>query len=210
MRLPRLYAIIDTDLLAARALDIKSFAEELHDAGVKLVQYRNKQGSARAILNDASQLKQIFSGTNTRLILNDRADLAFLAAFDGVHVGQEDLTPEDARKILGPDRWIGLSTHTARQVIDANATSCDYIAYGPIFSTRSKNNPDPTVSLDGLRDARTLTQKPLVAIGGITQENFRSVLEAGADSIAIISGLLPPGNGYQQSTRQIAEAFLNL
>ena len=209
MDFPRLYAIIDADLLSARSLNITSFAEELRDAGVKLIQYRNKQGSARTILGDAALLKQIFSGNDLKLIMNDRSDLALLAGFDGVHVGQDDLSAEDTRSIVGPNPWVGVSTHTTQQVIEANETSCDYIAYGPIFPTASKNNPDPTVGLDGLRMARALTRKPLVAIGGITRRNCRSVLEAGADSAAVISDLLPPTND-SSNTRKIAEEFLAL
>ena len=207
--LPPLYAILDVDLLAARSRNLQSFAAELRDAGTELLQYRNKQGSARAMLKDAAMLKKIFpAGGDVRLLFNDRADLALPASFDGVHVGQQDLSAEDARSILGSQRWVGVSTHTREQVIEANRTSCDYIAYGPVFPTASKNNPDPIVGLAGLRTARTLTQKPLVAIGGITRENCRSVLDAGADSIAVISGLLPASSS--ETTRQIAEEFLVL
>ena len=206
MTFPRLYAIADIDLLTARALDLATYATELRNAGVQLLQYRNKTGSARAMLNDAAKLKHLRGGNNLKLILNDRADLTLLADFDGVHVGQDDLSPDDARKIVSPNRWVGVSTHSPEQLIAANRTSCNYIAYGPIFPTASKNNPDPTVGLAGLRIARTLTKKPLVAIGGITQENCRAVLDAGADSIAIISALLPTSNS--QSTKQIVEEFL--
>ena len=206
--LPHLYAILDVDLLAARSLNLPSFAAELRDAGINLLQYRNKQGTPRAMLNDAAMLKDSLAGENLKLIFNDRVDLALLAGFEGVHVGQEDLSAEDARSILGNQRWVGVSTHTREQVIEADRTSCDYIAYGPIFSTASKNNPDPTVGLAGLRTARTFTQKPLVAIGGITRENCRAVLDAGADSIAVISGLLPASGS--ETPRQIAEEFLAL
>jgi thiamine-phosphate pyrophosphorylase len=207
--LPRLYAIIDIELLAAHSLNLASFATELRDAGIKLVQYRNKKGSTRNILNDTAQLREIFpSGGDVQLLLNDRADLALLANCNGVHVGQEDLTIKDARSIIGEHRWVGASTHSPQQIIEADQTSCTYIAYGPIFATTSKNNPDPTVGLEGLRIARSLTQKPLVAIGGITRENCRAVIDAGADSVAIISNLLPKTG--QQSTRQIAEEFLAL
>lgn len=212
--LPRLYAILDVDLLSARSIEIAAFAAELRAAGVQLVQYRNKQGDARQILRDAAVLRNIFpAGGDLRLILNDRADFALLSGFDGVHVGQEDLTAEDARSIVGTTAWVGLSTHTREQVIEANKTSCDYIAYGPIFATTSKNNPDPLVGLVGLREARMLTRKPLVAIGGVTRANCRTVLGGGADSVAVISDLLPASGGSasgQRSPRQIAEEFLVL
>jgi thiamine-phosphate pyrophosphorylase len=166
------------------------------------------------MLRDAALLHEIFpDGGHIRLIMNDRPDLVLLAGFDGVHVGQDDVDAEDARNIVGSDRWVGVSTHSAEQVIEADHTSCDYIAYGPIFSTASKINPDPTVGLVGLKTARALTTKPLVAIGGITRRNCRSALDAGADSVAVISDLLPAscdGDVGEKTTRQIAEEFLAL
>ena len=212
--LARLYAILDTDLLSARSLAIASIAAGLRAAGVKLVQYRNKQGSAREMLRDASLLREIFPASeDLRLLFNDRPDLALLAGFDGVHVGQGDVSADDARSIVGSGRWVGVSTNSADQVMEADQTSCDYIAYGPIFPTASKINPDPTVGLAGLGAARALTAKPLVAIGGITRKNCRSVLDAGADSVAVISDLLPAKsdpNTAQAATRQIAEEFFSL
>lgn len=209
MHFPRLYAIADIDVLAARDLELASFATGLRDAGVTLLQYRNKQGPAQDALHDAATLKAIRGGSNIRLIMNDRADLALLAGFDGVHVGQDDLTPQDAWHILGLKAWVGVSTHSPQQVIEAETRNVDYVAYGPVFPTATKSNPDPTVGLAGLRLARSHTTKPLVAIGGITLENFRSVIDAGCDSVAIISGLLPTSaNGSIRTTRQIAEEFL--
>ena len=209
-----LYPVLDIDLLTARSLDLASVATAWQAAGVTLVQYRNKQGSAREMLRDAARLRQIFPADGDgRLIFNDRADLALLAGFDGVHVGQGDVSSEDARNIVGETRWVGVSTNSAEQVIQADRTSCDYIAYGPIFSTASKANPDPTVGLDGLRAARALTRKPLVAIGGITRKNCRSVLHAGADSLAVISDLLPSDNKQNangETTGQIIQEFLAL
>ncbi len=212
--LARLYAILDTDLLSARSLAIASIAAGLRAAGVKLVQYRNKQGNAREMLRDASLLREIFPASeDLRLLFNDRPDLTLLAGFDGVHVGQGDVSADDARSIVGSGRWVGVSTNSADQVMEADQTSCDYIAYGPIFPTASKINPDPTVGLAGLGAARALTAKPLVAIGGITRKNCRSVLDAGADSVAVISDLLPANsdpNTAQAAIRQIAEEFFSL
>lgn len=206
MTLPRLYAIADAGLLAQRDIDLVEFAEELAAAGVRLLQYRNKNGTARQILEEAARLSSLRTKYPLQLILNDRADLALLAGFDGAHVGQEDLPPADARRMIGTEKWVGVSTHTPEQVSVADATDCNYIAYGPIFGTATKENPDPTVGLNGLRQARKLTRKPLVAIGGITTENCRSLFEAGADSIAVISALVPqnPNN----SVRQLVEKFL--
>jgi thiamine-phosphate pyrophosphorylase len=116
--------------------------------------------------------------------------LCLAAEFDGVHVGQDDLSPESARKIVGTGRWVGVSTHNAEQVAQADTTSADYIAIGPVFATASKQKPDPVVGLAGVREARSLTGKPLVAIGGITRQNCRSVIEAGADTVAVISDLI--------------------
>jgi thiamine-phosphate pyrophosphorylase len=125
-----------------------------------------------------------------KLIMNDRADLCLSAGFDGVHVGQDDLSPAAARIVLKEGKWVGVSTHNLQQAMEADATSADYVAIGPIFATRSKDHPDPIVGLDGLKEVRAIIRKPLVAIGGITLANCRSVIDAGADSVAVISALL--------------------
>jgi thiamine-phosphate pyrophosphorylase len=142
-------------------------------------------------------------GDRVKLIMNDRADLCLAAGFDGLHVGQDDLSADSVRRIIGPDRWLGVSTHNPEQLAEADQTSADYLAIGPVFATGSKANPDPVVGLEGVRRARELTRKPLVAIGGITLANARSVIEAGADSVALISGLL-------RDTRKSAEEFLRI
>ncbi len=177
-------------------------AEDLAAAGVRLIQYRNKSANARQMLDHARELKLLL-GNPVKLIMNDRADLALMAGFDGVHVGQDDLSPEGARRVIGDTLWLGVSTHNSEQVSEANRTSADYIAVGPVFATASKTNPDPVIGLDGVRRARELTRKPLVAIGGITRANCRSAIDAGADSVAVISDLLrEPGKS--------AEAFLRI
>jgi len=211
--LPRLYAIADAQVLATRGIALGDFARELRAGGVGLVQYRDKLGSPQEILRATSILRDTMSGTNCKLILNDRPDLALLANFDGVHVGQHDLSPEDARlvfgsswKALGPNRIVGVSTHTEAQVIAANLTSADYIAIGPVFLTSTKPDAEPVIGLEGVRRARALTTKPLVAIGGITAANARSVLDAGADSVAVISALLSPA----ETTSAIARDFLRI
>ena len=203
---PRLYAIADAGVLAASGISLEEFARGLRAAGVGLVQYRDKTGSPEEVLRAAAVLRDVFAGTACRLILNDRADLAVLANFDGVHVGQDDLSPEDARRVVGPAKIVGVSTHTDEQVRAAEQTSADYIAIGPVFATGTKSNPDPVIGLVGVRHARALTTKPLVAIGGITRANARSVIEAGADSVAVISGLLAEG----ESVEQVARDFLEL
>jgi thiamine-phosphate pyrophosphorylase len=153
------------------------------------------------MLEAAKDLKRVLR-TSVKLIMNDRADLAVVADFDGVHVGQEDLSPEGARKVIGPGRWLGVSTHNPEQVRAADSTSADYIAVGPVFATASKAKPDPVIGLEGVRTARALTRKPLVAIGGITRANCRSVIEAGADSVAVISDLVQePGKSAEEFLR---------
>ena len=204
MILPHLYPIVDAELLAAHNVPLDTFPRELRAAGVTLLQYRDKNGSPQEILRAASILRETFSTTPCRLILNDRADLAVLANFDGVHVGQGDLSPADARRVVGPDRIVGVSTHTPEQVRAADLTSADYVAIGPVFATGTKPDASPVVGLEGVRRARALTSKPLVAIGGITHDNARSVIDAGADSVAVISALL----AADQSTEQLARDFL--
>ena len=186
--LSRLYAIVDSSSRPSTQ-DVVTYAEELAAGGCTLLQYRNKSGNARVILEQARALKELV-GDTVRLIMNDRADLCLAAEFDGVHVGQEDLSPESVRGIIGPQRWLGVSTHSPEQLREADLTSADYLAIGPVFATSSKEKPDPVVGLEGVRRARQLTRKPLVAIGGITRANAASVIEAGADSVAVISDLL--------------------
>lgn len=204
--IPRLYAIIDAGLLASRGISVTEFASELVEAGVELLQYRDKTAGPQQILYAVSGLRDVVSSSSCRLILNDRPDLAVVANADGVHVGQTDLSPQDTRTVLGPGRILGLSTHNQEQLQAADQSPADYIAIGPVYATGTKLNPDPVVSLEGVRLARQLTRKPLVAIGGITRENARSVLDAGADSVAIVSGLLSP----RESTLNIARDFLDI
>lgn len=201
INLPRLYPILDR----AQFTDMKVLldaTEELRAAGVTLVQYRNKSGNARQMLEEARALKQRV-GSSIKLIMNDRADLCLVAEFDGVHVGQEDLSPEGARRVIGPKFWLGVSTHNPDQLGAADSTSADYLAIGPVFATSSKVNPDPIVGLDGVRRARALTRKPLVAIGGITRANARSVIDSGVDSVAVISDLI-------REPRKSAEDFFRI
>jgi thiamine-phosphate pyrophosphorylase len=205
--LPPLHAIIDAGSFARAknpSAAMAKFARALVAGGVRLIQYRNKTGSAREMLEQARAVRRAV-GRQARLvmIMNDRPDLCLAAGFDGVHVGREDLSPQAARKIVGKRRWLGVSTHNARQVREADRSSADYIAIGPVFATRSKAKPDPVVGLAGVRAARRATRKTLVAIGGITRANCRAVMGAGADAVAVLSGL-------QGSPRQWAEEFRKL
>lgn len=204
---PRLYPIVDAAFFASTA-DLAAFAEELVAAGCTLLQYRNKSGNARLMLEQARELRTrcrtgVSDPHRLKLIMNDRADLCLVAEFDGVHVGQDDLSAESVRAIIGADRWLGLSTHNPEQLQEADRTSADYLAIGPVFSTSSKEKPDPVIGLEGVRRARLLTRKPLVAIGGITRANAAEVIEAGADSVAVISDLL-------RDPRKSAEEFFRI
>lgn len=201
LTLPRLYAILDRSQFGDAAL-LMNAAGELRSGGVTLLQYRNKVGDAREMLEEGRELKRLF-GSSMKLIMNDRSDLCLAADFDGVHVGQADLSPEGARRVIGPKLWLGVSTHNPEQLREADLTSADYLAIGPVFATSSKMNPDPIVGLEGVRRARKLTGKPLVAIGGITRANARSVIDAGADSVAVISDLV-------RSPRETAEEFFRI
>jgi thiamine-phosphate pyrophosphorylase len=195
--LPRLYAILDPGCFT-KADAMFSAADQFATAGVTLLQYRNKSGSARQVLEQALELKRRI-GDRAKLIMNDRADLCLAAEYDGLHLGQYDLSPEAARSIIGDLRWMGVSTHNPEQLTEADRTSADYLAIGPVFGTTSKSNPDPMVGLEGVRRARELTRKPLVAIGGITRGNARSVIDAGADAVAVISDLLrDPGKSAEE------------
>lgn len=200
IHLLRLYCIADSAFLSTTA-ELLAFADALVAGGCTLLQYRNKSGNARVMLEQARELKKHL-GDSVRLIMNDRADLCLAADFGGVHVGQEDLSPESVRGIIGPERWLGVSTHNPEQLREADRTPADYLAIGPVFSTSSKDKPDPVVGLEGVRRARQLTRKPLVAIGGITRANAASVIEAGADSVAVISDLLrEPRNSAEEFFR---------
>lgn len=184
---PPLYAILDPSLTPAPAVEI---AERLAAAGVSLIQLRDKHSPAGRVCEQARALLTALAPHGARLIVNDRPDIAAIAGAGGVHVGQEDLPVEAARSICGAERWVGVSTHNLAELREAAATSADYIAFGPIFPTASKENPDPVVGLELLREARALTRKPLVAIGGITIESAAAVFRSGADSVALIRDLV--------------------
>jgi thiamine-phosphate pyrophosphorylase len=213
LKLPPLYPIIDFSCFAAKPdpiMAIVRYAEELIAAGATLIQLRDKslisagnqlsqENPTRRFLSCARELGRVTWGDATTpratLIINDRVDLCLAADADGVHLGQDDLSPSAARKIFdqvkdGKTRLIGYSTHNLAQVIAADALPIDYIAIGPVFATGSKANPDPVVGLEGVRQARQATQKPLIAIGGITRQNCSQVKAAGADAVAVISDLL--------------------
>ncbi len=180
MTLPPFYPIIDT----------VPAAEAVLEAGARILQFRHKGFFSRQALDDASLIAELCRRAGALFVVNDRADIAMLLNA-ALHLGQDDLAPSDARRIMHAASIIGFSTHNEQQLLAGDKEPVDYLAIGPIFATGSKQNPDPVVGLDRLRTLRALTQKPLVAIGGITRESAPKVFEAGADSVAVIGDLFP-------------------
>jgi thiamine-phosphate pyrophosphorylase len=198
--LPRLYVILDAALLTVPETEC---AEKLAAAGVRLIQYRNKRASARDLFESSKQLSSLLIPQGVTFVVNDRADVALAAGAGGVHVGQEDLSVEAARSVIGPGNLLGVSTHNLEQFKAAAATSADYVAIGPVFSTSTKANPDPVVGIELIRQVRSLTDKPIVAIGGITWERAAEVIQAGADSVAVISDILLAPDPAQRARQYI-------
>jgi len=190
MRLPRVYPILDTESLARRAIALETAAAAFLDGGAGILQIRHKGHWSRAFFESAQTVARLCREAGATLVVNDRADFALLLGA-GLHVGQDDLTPRDARRLMGPDAEIGYSSHSLAQLCAAGGEPVDYVALGPVFATASKLNPDPVTGVEEVRRCRSLLEKPLVAIGGITQENALDVWRAGADSVAIIADLLP-------------------
>jgi len=187
LALPRLYVVLDAALLPSDPVEL---TKDLLDAGARAFQYRNKTAPALELLHAAQALCVTVRQQGGSFVVNDRADICRLAGASGVHLGQDDLSVAAAREIVGSQGVIGLSTHNFEQLQAAVQTSADYIAVGPIFATASKKRPDPVVGVDFIRQARQFTPKPIVAIGGITLDTVREVMEAGADSVALISDIL--------------------
>jgi thiamine-phosphate pyrophosphorylase len=204
LTLPPLYPILDTTSLARLGLNPILTAEAFLEAGARILQFRHKAFWSREIFAQAGQLSQLCHQTGATFIINDRADYAAMLGA-GLHLGQDDLSPADARRVVGPNAIIGFSTHSPDQMRGAGPESVDYVAFGPVFTTASKEDPDPIVGLAGLRAVRALTTRPLVAIGGITRDNAKACLEAGANSVAVISDLLPvsfPLSASRQTLRE--------
>ena len=201
--LPRIYPIVDAAALEARSLDPVQVAQVLLDGGARILQFRFKGLLTAERLDQAQRIGELCRAAGAIWIVNDRADAAMLTQA-GLHLGQEDLPPDAARRLM-PNALIGFSTHTAEQMLAASKEPVDYVAFGPIFGTLSKDRPDPATGLDQLAHIRTLTQRPLVAIGGITRANAPSVWAAGADSVAVIADLIPDEctlDGVRQRMRE--------
>jgi thiamine-phosphate diphosphorylase len=188
LKLPGLYAITDRQLSNCAHEEI---VRMMIAGGARLIQLRDKETSARELFDAARDCLKHTRPAGVTLIVNDRVDVALAADADGVHLGQEDLSVEEAREILGEGKIIGVSTHSLDQFRSALESTADYIAVGPVFQTRTKENAHPVVGLELLREAKKLTDRPIVAIGGIKVENAAEVMAAGADCVAAVSALYP-------------------
>jgi len=188
IRLSRLYAVAD-----AIFGDPIEIAQQLFDGGVRLVQIRHKSASARTLLEETEAILR-FVPPDAQLVVNDRVDIARITGAAGVHLGQGDLQPALAKQILADGQGIGYSTHNIQQAVEADSAPVDYIAVGPVFSTSTKQDADPVLGLERLTEICSQVRKPVVAIGGITLESARDVLNCGAASVAVIGDLLRHGN----------------
>jgi thiamine-phosphate pyrophosphorylase len=199
--LPKLYAITDARL---SGLAHEEQLRRLSEGGATLVQLREKHASPRDFHREAESALRVARSRGVTLIVNDRADIALAVGADGVHLGQDDLDPASARRLLGDDFVIGYSTHSLEQIERAARLPVNYVAFGPVFTTRTKENPDPVVGLELLARARAALDPaiPLVAIGGITRANARSALDAGADSVAVVRALLSEPTEIARRTRE--------
>lgn len=204
-KLPRVYPLTDVQLSGL------SHAEQvrlLSRGGATLVQLREKQMSPKEFYEEAKAAVAVAKQCGVQLIINDRVDVALAAGADGVHLGQDDMPPEAATKLLGEQAVVGYSTHNVEQAIEASKLPIDYLAIGPIFATATKSDTAPVLGLDGLRAVRqAIGEFPLVAIGGITPANARDVIEAGADSVAVISALLSHPDRITEATQMLFQSL---
>ncbi|MEO5859526.1 MAG: thiamine phosphate synthase [Pyrinomonadaceae bacterium] len=204
LQLPTIYPITNVELSGLSHADqVRALAE----AGCRFLQIRDKSGSSLEIFDAVAESVSIADSFGMKIILNDRVDIAITTGLHGVHLGQDDLSPAEARELLGDDAIIGYSTHSVEQAIEAASLPIDYLAIGPIFATTTKENPDPVVGLAGIRKVRdAIGDFPLVAIGGIDITKLSHVLAAGADSAAIISALFAPGTTLADRFRALEDA----
>jgi len=189
-QLPRVYPILDTESLDRCGVSLATAAAAFLEGGAGILQIRHKGHWSRQMFAAAQEIAKFCREAGSDLIVDDRADFALLLGC-GLHVGQDDLTPRDVRKLIGDSSLLGFSSHNMAQLVAAGGEPVDYVAIGPVFATASKRNPDPVVGVDEIQRCRGLIEKPLVAIGGITLENAPTVWRAGADSVAIIGALIP-------------------
>lgn len=206
--LPRFYPILDSKLLAQFSCPAVTAAEGLVEGGARILQFRHKEAWTQTEFDISRKLAKLCHDAGVLFVINDRADFARMVGA-ALHVGQDDLQPVAARRVVG-DEVMGFSTHNYSQLARGNEEPVEYLSLGPILATTSKHNPDPVVGIEGLRKLREVTAKPLVAIGGITQLNARDVLEAGANSLAIISGLFGAGRIDRTAMRKSAQNWITL
>jgi len=201
MKIPAFYPILDTEVAMRRGIDPVKAAGQILDAGARILQYRHKAFLSREAFSWLENIAVLTQAAGAILVVNDRADLAkmFNAA---LHLGQDDLLPSIARRVVRPDTIVGFSTHNEAQLRAASEEPTDYLALGPLFGTATKENPDPTVGLDDFRRLRSLSNRPLVAIGGITRANAMQAIDAGADSVAVISDLFPEDGNVGSRIRE--------
>jgi thiamine-phosphate pyrophosphorylase len=190
LTLPRFYPIVDSEIAARFGVEPLAVVDDILEAGAKILQFRHKGFFSRETVATIERITDLCRQAGALFVVNDRADIARVVGA-GVHLGQDDLSPLSVRSVVGPETVIGFSTHNESQLRAAADEPADYLAFGPIFGTSSKKNPDPAVGLENLRQLRPLTLRPLVAIGGITRANADGVLAAGADSVAVIGDLFP-------------------
>ena len=201
MKIPAFYPILDTEVAMRRGIDPLKAARQILDAGARILQYRHKAFLSREAFSWLENIAALTQAAGAILVVNDRADLAKM--FDAaLHLGQDDLLPSIARRVVRPDTIVGFSTHNEAQLRAASEEPTDYLALGPLFGTATKENPDPTVGLDDFRRLRSLSNRPLVAIGGITRANALQAIDAGADSVAVIGDLFPEDGNVGSRIRE--------
>ena len=201
MKIPAFYPILDTEVAMRRGIDPVKAARQILDAGARILQYRHKAFLSREAFSWLENIAVLTQAAGAILVVNDRADLAKM--FDAaLHLGQDDLLPSIARRVVRPDTIVGFSTHNEAQLRAASEEPTDYLALGPLFGTATKENPDPTVGLDDFRRLRSLSNRPLVAIGGITRANAMQAIDAGADSVAVIGDLFPEDGNVGSRIRE--------
>jgi thiamine-phosphate pyrophosphorylase len=205
LRLPKLYPITDARM---SGLSHAEQVRRLAAGGATFIQLREKHAAPRDFLREAAEAAEVARALGVLLVVNDRADIALACRARGLHLGQDDLDPAAARRVVGDDLLIGYSTHTVEQAVGAARLPVDYVAIGPVFATGTKENPDPAIGTEGVARVREAVGPGvlLVAIGGITRENAPSVLAAGADSVAVVSALVASPEEMEQRTREFLRA----
>lgn len=201
--LPRIYPITDVRITG---LSHTEQVKRLVAGGASLIQLREKHLTPKEFYEDARSAIGLAREHNVRILINDRVDIAMALDADGVHLGQTDLTPDRARRLLGSEKMIGFSTHSVAQALEAASLGIDYLAIGPVYPTLTKENPDPSVGLEGVRRVReAIGDMPLVAIGGIKRENLLEVLGSGADSAALVSEILEEAEGITDRYKALVD-----